>query len=52
LVGDRLSIADFCVGVLVPHAAEIELPVADYQNIQRWHGRLMELDAWRDPWPA
>lgn len=52
LVGDTLTIADFCVGVLLPDAGEIELPVADYRHIQRWHERLMSLPAWRDPWPA
>jgi glutathione S-transferase len=52
LVGDTLTIADFCVGVLLPWADEIELPIKDYANIQRWHDGLMQLDAWRNPWPA
>jgi glutathione S-transferase len=51
LVGNALTIADFCVGVLLPTAEETHLPLAGYENIQRWHGRLMELDAWRNPWP-
>jgi glutathione S-transferase len=52
LVGERLSIADFCVGVLLPQQDEIGLPLRDYQHLQRWHARLMELEAWREPWPA
>lgn len=52
LVGDRLSLADVCVGVLWPMAEQIELPLAEHANIRRWHDRLMELSAWRDPWPA
>lgn len=51
LVGNALTIADFCVGVLLPTAGETHLPLAGYKYIQRWHGRLMELDAWRNPWP-
>jgi hypothetical protein len=33
-------------------SAAWHLPLAGYRNIQRWQGRLMELDAFRDPWPA
>lgn len=51
LTGDRLSIADFCVGVLLPHQEEIGLPLGGYHHLQRWHGELMQLDAWRNPWP-
>jgi glutathione S-transferase len=51
VVGERLTIADFCLGVLLPDAQAIELPVAEYRNIARWHDGLMSLDAWRDPWP-
>lgn len=52
LVGDKLSIADFGVGVLLPWAKEARLPVDDFANILRWHERLMALPAWRDPFPA
>jgi glutathione S-transferase len=51
VVGDDWTIADFCLGVLLPDAQSIELPVAEYRNIARWHDRLMTLDAWRNPWP-
>jgi glutathione S-transferase len=51
VAGDRLTIADFCVGVLLPQAEEIELPLGGYANIQRWHAGLMKLEAWRNPWP-
>ena len=51
LTGNTLTIADFCVGALLPMAEEIHLPRATDKHIQRWHGRLMELDAWRNPWP-
>lgn len=52
LVGDKLSIADFGVGVLLPWAKEAHLPVGEFANITRWHNRLMTLPAWREPFPA
>jgi glutathione S-transferase len=52
VVGDGPTLADVCLGVMLPYAEEIHLPLAEYANIRRWHDRLMELPAWRDPWPA
>lgn len=52
LVGGKLSIADFGVGVLLPWAEQARLPVGEFVHIQRWHERLMSLPAWRDPFPA
>ena len=52
LLGDTLTIADFAVGVTLPYAAEIRLPVQDFPEIERWHARLNELPAWREPFPA
>lgn len=52
LVGDRLSIADFGVGVLLPWARQARLPVDGFANIERWHERMMALPAWREPFPA
>jgi glutathione S-transferase len=52
LTGDALTLADFCVGVLLPYQEEIGLPLAEYRNLQRWHAELMTLDAWRNPRPT
>jgi glutathione S-transferase len=52
LVGDKLSIADFGVGVLLPWMNEAKLPIQDFANVMRWHERLMALPAWREPFPA
>ncbi|MFT3921579.1 MAG: glutathione S-transferase family protein [Myxococcales bacterium] len=52
LVGERLSLADVCVAVLLPMAEEIQLPLVEFGNIRRWHAGLMELPAWRNPWPV
>lgn len=35
LAGDRLSIADFCVGVLLPQQDEIGLPLRELAHLQR-----------------
>jgi glutathione S-transferase len=52
LVGDKLSIADFGVGVLLPWMNDAKLPIQDFANVMRWHERLMALPAWREPFPA
>jgi glutathione S-transferase len=51
LVGDRLSVADFAVGITLPHAEKARIPLDDFGAIQRWHDRLNELPAWREPYP-
>lgn len=51
LLGDRLSVADFVVGALLPYEAQIHLPLAGYEHLLRWRDGLMALAAFRDPWP-
>ena len=51
LVGGDLSAADFIVAVSLPYAAQMQLPLDQYPQIARWHDRLNELPAWRDPFP-
>jgi glutathione S-transferase len=52
LVGYSLTVADFAVGITLPYAETAHIPLADYPEIERWHDRLNELPAWRDPFPA
>jgi glutathione S-transferase len=52
VAASKLSIADFCLGILLPYSREIHVPLGNYKNIQRWHDSLMKLDAWRNPWPS
>jgi glutathione S-transferase len=52
VAGGRLSIADFSVGVLLPWAREIHLPIEEFPNLVRWHERMMALPGWREPFPA
>ncbi len=48
IVGERLTIADFSVGTLVPTAARCGLPVDEFHEIRRWSDSLFALPAWRD----
>ena len=48
----RLSYADFRVACTLPYAEEARLPLKDFPNVARWHHRLMELKAWREPFDA
>lgn len=52
LLGDDLTVADFGVACQLPYASEAKLPLGAFGAISRWHDRLMELPAWRDPYPA
>jgi glutathione S-transferase len=52
LVGDTPTIADFAVGVSLPYAQTAHMLVAEFPEIERWHDRLNELPAWREPFPA
>jgi glutathione S-transferase len=49
LVGGALSYADFRVATPLPFAEAARMPLAGYANIRRWHQRLWDLPAWRDP---
>jgi glutathione S-transferase len=52
LVGDALTIADFSVAVTLPYADKAKIPIAEFTEIERWHGQLNELPAWREPFPV
>jgi glutathione S-transferase len=52
LIGERLTVADFAVAVTLPYASEAKIPLAPFAAIERWHARLNELPAWRQPFPA
>jgi glutathione S-transferase len=48
LTGERLTIADFSIGGLVPSAGRMGLPLARFCEIRRWYEGLAALPAWRD----
>ena len=45
----ELSYADFRVASAMPFAGKAGLPIEAFPEVARWHGQLMELDAWREP---
>jgi glutathione S-transferase len=45
-------VADCAVGITLPFAKTAHIPVAEFPEIERWHDRLNELPAWREPLPA
>jgi len=51
LLGDVLTIADFAVAVTLPYAEKAHIPIKEFPEVLRWHGRLNELAAWREPFP-
>jgi glutathione S-transferase len=52
LIGDTLTVADFAVAITLPYAKRARIPLAEFPEIERWHGRLSELAAWLEPFPA
>jgi glutathione S-transferase len=51
LLGDQLTIADFSVGIALPYADKANIPLAEFPNVARWHDRMDEMPAWREPFP-
>ena len=49
---DRLTIADFQLASMACDWREAEMPMAGFPHIVRWLDGLMDLPAWRDPWPV
>jgi glutathione S-transferase len=52
LVAERLSLADFAVANVLYYADQARLPLEEFREIRRWHDRLNEIPAWRDPFPV
>ena len=48
LIGERLTIADFSVGALVPSAKRMGLPVENFPDVRRWYKGLTALTAWQE----
>lgn len=46
LVGNRLTIADFCVAAPLSHAEAARLPLAGFDNVKRWLNALDDQPGW------
>lgn len=51
VVGDALTVADFALGITLPYAEAAHIPLEEFPAIVRWHERLNEIPAWREPFP-
>jgi glutathione S-transferase len=51
LVGHALTVADFAVAITLPYADSTGMPLHGFPTIRRWHERLQQLPAWREPFP-
>jgi glutathione S-transferase len=51
LVGNGPTVADFAVAAMLPYAGRARIPLGEFPAVQRWHDRMNELDAWREPFP-
>jgi glutathione S-transferase len=45
--GERLSLADLSIAATLMYAERVELPLANYQNVQALRARVAELPAWK-----
>lgn len=52
LVGDSITVADFAVAISLPYAERARIPLDEFPAVRRWHDRLNEIEAWREPFPA
>jgi glutathione S-transferase len=52
VLGNRLTLADFSIGGLLPTAERLELPLGRFPEICRWYEGLASLPAWREPLAA
>ena len=52
IVGNAMTVADFSVAMTLPYAEEARLPLEECANVRRWHDRLNDIEAWREPFPV
>jgi glutathione S-transferase len=48
LIGERLTLADFSVGGVIPSAKAMDLSIASYPEISRWYDKLAALPGWHE----
>jgi glutathione S-transferase len=46
LIGERLTLADFSVGGVIPSAKAMDLSITKYPEISRWYDKLSTLPGW------
>jgi glutathione S-transferase len=51
-VGKTVTVADFALAAALPFAVPAGIPLEEFRYIRAWYGRLEQLDAWQNPFPA
>ena len=51
VIGETLTVADFALAVSLAYPEATAKEVAGFANLARWHDRLNEFPAWREPFP-
>ncbi len=51
LVGENVTLADFTVAAPLFYAAQGDLPLASYKNVQDWFARVSALPCWQETAP-
>lgn len=49
---DVLSPRKVCAVAVTLPARSARIPLEEFPAVRRWHERLNELEAWREPFPA
>jgi len=49
---DRLTLADYSLAAGLAMAGPARMPIAPYEHLRAWLGRVQELDAWKRTAPA
>lgn len=52
VVGDTLTLADFALAAPLMYIVPAALPFAQYGHLLAWHGRVQQLDAWKNTEPV
>lgn len=47
VVGNQLTIADLTLASSLMYAAQSEIPVSEFPNIEAWFGRISALEGWK-----
>lgn len=51
ILGAAPTLADLHVAAALPYAGEVRIPLHDFARVARWHDRLNDWPAWRQPFP-
>ena len=47
IVGSALTIADLTIASSLMYAKQLEVPLAEFPNVQAWFSRVSALDGWK-----